>query len=82
MAKIKVYSTQTCPYCIKTRDFLKQKKIKFEYIDVNENHEAAMEMIKKSGQTGVPVLDIGGEIITGFDKEGIIKALKKKKLLQ
>jgi len=77
MAKIiKVYSTQTCPYCHIAKDFLKENKIKFEDIDVSENEEKANEMIEKSGQMGVPVIDIDGEIIIGFDKEKIKKLLK------
>ncbi len=76
MAKVIVYSTSTCPYCHSAKDFLKEKGIKFEDFNVAENHEKAMEMVKKSGQTGVPVLDIDGKIITGFDKEAISRALK------
>ena len=76
--KVKVYSTQTCPFCDKAKDFLKEYKIKFEEIDVSRNHEAAMEMIKKSGQMGVPVIEIGKEVIPGFDEDAIKKALKLK----
>jgi len=76
--KIKVYSTSTCYFCVKLKDFLKKNKIKFEDIDVNKDKKAAAEMIQKSGQTGVPVSDIDGEIITGFDVEKIKKALKLK----
>jgi glutaredoxin 3 len=73
---IKVYATPTCPYCHMAKDFLKENKIKFEDIDVSENEEKANEMIEKSGQMGVPVIDIDGEIIVGFDKEKIKKLLK------
>ena len=77
MAKIiRVYSTQTCPYCHMAKDFLKENKIKFEDIDVSEDEDKANEMIEKSGQMGVPVIDIDGEIIIGFDKEKIKKILK------
>lgn len=76
MAKVIVYSTSTCPYCFAAKDFLKENGIKFEDVNVSENHEKAMEMVKKSGQSGVPVLDIDGKIITGFDKEAISRALK------
>jgi glutaredoxin-like YruB-family protein len=78
MTKIKVYSTKSCPYCIMVKEYLSEKKIDFDYIDVGEDQEAAKEMVEKSGQMGVPVLDIGGEIIVGFKKEAIEKALKKK----
>ncbi len=70
---VKVYSTPMCPWCHKTKEFLKQHKIKFKDINVGENQKAAQEMIKKSGQTGVPVIDINGKIIAGFDELAIKK---------
>ena len=70
-----VYSTPTCPYCIRAKQFLKDNNIAFENIDVSENQEKAQEMIKKSGQMGVPVLEIDGQIIVGFDKEKIKETL-------
>ena len=73
--KVTVYSTSTCPFCIRAKQFLKDSNIAFEDIDVSENHEKAQEMIKKSGQMGVPVLEIDGEIIVGFDKEKIKEVL-------
>jgi len=77
MAKnVKIYSTPTCPYCIRTKQFLKDNNIPFEDTDVSSNQEATEEMIQKTGQMGVPVLDIEGEIIVGFDKEKIKQALK------
>ncbi len=72
---VKVYSTQTCPYCRMAKDFLKQNNIEYVDIDVSENQEAAQEMIAKSGQMGVPQLEINGKIIVGFDKPAIKKAL-------
>lgn len=72
---IKVYSTPTCPYCRVVKDFLKQNKIEFEDIDVAANTEAAREMVEKSGQMAVPVLDIDGTIIVGADLKAIKKAL-------
>lgn len=76
MIKVKVYSTPTCPYCVLVKDFLKQHKIKFEDIDVSKNKEAAEEMIRKTRQYGVPVIEIEGELIIGFDREAIKKALQ------
>jgi len=76
--KIKVYSTKSCLYCVMEKDFLKENKIEFEDIDVSTNHKAANEMIKKSGQMGVPVTEIDGEIIVGFDKEKLKKILSIK----
>ena len=74
--KVKVYSTTTCPFCIRAKQFLKENNIVFEDIDVAGDQVAAEEMIKKSGQMGVPVIDIEGEIIIGFDKDKIKQALE------
>jgi len=75
---VKVYSTPTCPYCDTLKEYLKSHNIKFENIDVSLDEKVADEMIKKSGQMGVPVVDIDGQIIVGFDKEKINEALKIK----
>jgi len=80
MSKVTVYSTTTCPYCVMAKNWLKEKKIEYDDINVGIDQEKAREMIKKSGQMGVPVLDVAGEIIIGFDKPKIEKALKKNKL--
>ena len=58
------------------KDFLKQNGIKFEDVNLSENYERAEEMVKKSGQSGVPVIDIDGKIIIGFDRAAISTALK------
>lgn len=73
--KVKIYSTPACPFCIMTKKFLKENNIDFEDIDVSTDQAKAQEMIKKTGQMAVPVIDIDGEIIVGFDKERIRKAL-------
>ena len=73
--KVKIYSTPTCPFCIRVKQFLKDSAVSFEDIDVSTNQEAAQEMIKRSSQMGVPVIDIEGELIVGFDKDRIKKAL-------
>jgi glutaredoxin 3 len=73
--KVTIYSTPTCPFCIRTKQFLRESSVAFEDIDVSADQEKAQEMIKKSGQMGVPVIDIEGEIIVGFDKEKIKEAL-------
>jgi glutaredoxin len=57
------------------KDFLKENGVQFEDINVAENHAAAHEMIEKSGQMGVPVVEIDGKMIVGFDREAIKKAL-------
>jgi glutaredoxin 3 len=76
MAKsVKVYSTPTCPFCIRAKQFLKENNIAFENFDVSVDSAKATEMTEKSGQMGVPVIDIDGEIIVGFDKERIKQVL-------
>jgi len=72
-----VYSTPTCPYCHVAKEYLKSKGADFEDVDVSKDQKRAEEMIKKSGQMGVPVLDINGKIIIGFNKREIDEALKK-----
>jgi glutaredoxin-like YruB-family protein len=76
---VKVYSTPLCPYCFTLKEFLKEHQIEFEDIDVSQDEKAREEMIKKSGQMGVPVIEINGQIIVGFDKEKICQLLKIKK---
>ncbi len=69
--KIRIYSTPTCTYCIILKRYLAEKNIQYEELDVSQNEEAQKEMIEKTNQLGVPVVDIDGEIIIGFDKEKI-----------
>ena len=75
---VKVYSTPTCVYCKTLKAYLKKNEIDFEDIDVSKDEAQLQEMIKKSGQMGVPVVDIDGEIITSFDKAKIDELLKIK----
>lgn len=82
MAKVIVYSTSTCPYCVMAKDWLKQKKVEFDDVNVGIDQDKAKEMIKKSGQMGVPVIDVDGEVIIGFDRPKLEIALKKKKLVE
>jgi glutaredoxin 3 len=72
---IKVYSTPTCPYCTMLREFLKRSNVEFEEVDVAANREAAVEMIAKSGQIGVPVVDVDGTIIIGYNEAAIRERL-------
>lgn len=74
---ITVYSTPTCPWCHRAKDFFKENKIEFKDVDVSKDQKAAMEMVQKSGQMGVPVIDINGEIIVGFDKQRIVSLIKQ-----
>ncbi len=76
MAKnVTVYSTPTCPYCVRAKDFLKANNIVFKNVDVSADEAAANEMAKKSGQMGVPVIDVEGTIVVGFDKGKLQKLL-------
>ncbi len=68
---IKVFSTKTCPWCTKVKEYLQNKGIEFETVDVSANREAAMEMVKKTGQMGVPVTQIGEKYIVGYNPEAI-----------
>jgi len=73
--KVLIYSTPTCPWCTKVKEFLKNHNIEFEDFDVSEDKNRAEEMVKKSGQRGVPVIDIDGKIIIGFNEEKLKEAL-------
>jgi glutaredoxin 3 len=73
---VKVYSTPTCPWCKKTKEWLKGNKVKFKDIDVSEDAKARDEMIDKSGQMGVPVVMIGDEILVGFNPDKMKELLK------
>jgi glutaredoxin-like YruB-family protein len=75
---IKIYSTQNCPYCVALKEFLTEHQFKFEDIDVAKDEKALGEMVEKTGQFGVPVVNINGQVIIGFDKEKISKLLKIK----
>lgn len=73
---IKIYSTPTCVYCKTLKEYLKKKNIEFSEIDVTKDEKELEQMIKISGQMGVPVVDIGGDVIIGFDKQRIDELLK------
>ncbi len=72
---VKVYTTKSCPFCVTLKDFLQNNNIEFESFDVSEDLEARKEMIEKSGQMGVPVMDINGQVVVGFDKRKIVELL-------
>ncbi len=73
---VKIYTTPYCPYCSTLKQYLKDHGIEFTDIDVSQNKEERDDMIERSGQIGVPVVDIDGSIVAGFDKEKIDKLLK------
>ena len=72
---VKIYTTKTCMWCKKTKGYLNEKNVEYEAVDVGADQKAANEMMEKSGQMSVPVIDINGTIIIGFDKDAIDKAL-------
>ncbi len=78
MPKIRVFSTPTCPYCVTLKEFLKEHGFEFEDIDVAQSAEAREEMIQKTNQMGVPVIEIDGAIVIGFNKERISQLLNIK----
>ncbi|MDP3882838.1 MAG: Uxx-star family glutaredoxin-like (seleno)protein [Candidatus Staskawiczbacteria bacterium] len=73
---VKIYSTPTCVYCRTLKEYLTKNKVEFKEIDVSKDEKDLQEMIKISGQMGVPVVDIDGEVIVGFDKQKIDKLTK------
>ncbi len=76
MTNITVYSTKMCPYCVMAKKYLESKNIAFTDVDVSSDYSKALEMVKKSGQQGVPVIEIDGQIIVGFDRQKIDQILK------
>jgi len=76
-SKVLVYSTPSCPYCVRAKRYLAEKGVKYTDIDVSKNSEQAQKMVKKSGQMGVPVIEINGNIIVGFNQSKIDYFLNK-----
>jgi len=74
---VTVYSTPTCPWCHKVKEYLQYKEVRYKDINVAEDRAGAIEMIRKSGQSGVPVIDIDGNIIVGFDQARIDSLLRR-----
>ena len=77
--QVKIYSTPMCPWCQVAKDFLKANSIVFEEIDVSQDEKLAQEIILKSGQMGVPVIEIDGKIVIGFNKPLLEEFLGLKK---
>ena len=75
--KISIYTTPTCGYCIRAKAFMKENNIAYNEYDVSGDSVKAQEMIDKSGQMGVPVFDIDGTLVIGFDKARIQELLAK-----
>ncbi|MDD5355971.1 MAG: Uxx-star family glutaredoxin-like (seleno)protein [Candidatus Omnitrophica bacterium] len=71
MAEVKIYSTPTCPYCVRLKEYLSQKNVSFQNVDVSVDKSSLEEMVKLTGQMGVPVAVIDGNVVVGFDKAKI-----------
>ena len=78
MANVTIYSTPTCTYCKMSKDFFKENNIEYTEKDVSTDMEARSEMVEKSGQLGVPVIDVDGKLIVGFDKNQLSELLNIK----
>jgi glutaredoxin-like YruB-family protein len=79
---VTVYSTTWCGFCHAAKQYFDKIGVKYDDIDVEKDFQAAQAMVEKSHQMGVPVIDIDGTIIVGFDKPKIDTALKEKKLIK
>lgn len=75
MVNVTIYTTATCPYCKMAKEYMQEKGVEYTEVDVSTDQEAAAKMVEKSGQMGVPVIDVDGKIIVGFDKEELKNAL-------
>ncbi len=73
--RVIVFSTPTCTYCNAAKRYFREKGIKFNDVDVSRDPAAARDMVRRSGQQGVPVIDIGGRIIVGFNRPMIDQLL-------
>ena len=71
-----IYTTNVCPYCEMTKRFFKEHNVKYTEVNVQTDPKAAREMVEKSGQLGVPVIEIDGQIIVGFNRAALMRALR------
>lgn len=74
--RVIVFSTPTCTYCNRAKHYFRQQGVRFRDVDVSKDPAAARDMVRRSGQQGVPVIDINGKIIVGFNKPEIDKLLE------
>ena len=74
--EVTVYSTPTCPWCSRAKEFLHQRGVPFRDIDVSADHAAAADMVRRSGQQGVPVITVDNEVVVGFDRPRLERLLE------
>ncbi|ABV33560.1 MULTISPECIES: glutaredoxin family protein [Pseudothermotoga] len=75
MYKITVYTAPGCPYCVKVKSYLRELGLKFTEVDVSKSQKDAEKLVRRTGQTGVPVVEIGNQLVIGFDRARIDKLL-------
>jgi glutaredoxin 3 len=73
--RVIVFSTPTCSYCNMAKQYFRRNKIRFKDVDVSRDEAAARDLVRRTGQMGVPVIDINGKLIVGFDKPQINRLL-------
>lgn len=73
--RVIVFSTPSCSFCNMAKKYFREKGVRFKDVDVSRDQAAARDMVRRSGQSGVPVIDIGGKVIVGFDRPKINKLL-------
>jgi len=78
MANVIIYTTPTCVYCRAAKEFFQENGVQYEEKDVAKDEQARNDMVQKSGQLGVPVIDVGGEIVIGFDESRLKELLNIK----
>ncbi|MDO5115122.1 MAG: glutaredoxin family protein [Synergistaceae bacterium] len=79
--EVRVYTTQTCPWCTKVKEYLDKLKVAYTTVDVSADRAAAMELVKKTKQMGVPVTTIGDKFIVGYNPGELEAVLKENNLI-
>lgn len=75
MAKVTIYTTPTCAYCVMAKNFFEENDVEYEEKNVVEDEQARKDAVEKSGQMGVPVIEIGDDVVVGFNKEKVAELL-------
>lgn len=80
MSKVVLFSTSGCPWCRRAKRYFKENRIPFREVNVEKDAEAARDIVRRTGQTGVPVIKIGQRWIVGFDRPTIERELERRRL--